>query len=167
MKDNIILIGMPASGKSTVGVILAKILGYDFIDSDLVIQKATGKKLRELIGERGAAGFIALEEEINRGICAEKTVIATGGSAVYGSCAMRHFKEIGKVVYLEIAPDDWLKRIDDVRQRGVVLKDGQSLMELYRERCGLYQKYADLIIHTTGKTAEDVIREIIGIAQKK
>ena len=101
MRNNVILTGMPGSGKSTVGVVLAKGLGYRFLDSDLVIQEQTGKLLYQLIEELGEAGFLALENEVNASILASHTVIATGGSAIYGKEAMAHFKEIGKVVYLD------------------------------------------------------------------
>ena len=157
---NIILIGMPAAGKSTIGVILAKILGYDFIDTDLIMQKETGQLLKDIIKERGVEGFMALENEINGRIAASRAVIATGGSAVYGTEAMRHFKEIGTVIYLKVPFDVILRRLNDIRQRGVVLREGQSLEELYRERCLLYEKYADVVIEEADRNPEDMIREI-------
>lgn len=159
-KENIILIGMPASGKSTVGVILAKIIGYDFIDSDLLIQKSEGMKLSQIIEKKGVDGFIGVEENINAGIEAQHSVIATGGSAVYGKNAMEHFHEIGTVVYLKVTFDELKRRLGNIRQRGVVLRDGQTLRGLYDERTVLYEKYADFVIDEDG-TVEDVIEEIL------
>ncbi len=117
---NVILIGMPGSGKSTVGVVLAKKLGYGFIDSDLVIQENCGKLLYQLIDERGEAGFLLLENEINAGIWADGAVIATGGSAIYGNEAMAHFKEIGKVVDLRLSYEELEERLGNLHERGVV-----------------------------------------------
>ena len=131
---NVILIGMPGSGKSTVGVVLAKKLGYRFIDSDLVIQEKYGKLLYQLIEERGEAGFLMLENEINASITAEGAVIATGGSAVYGKEAMRHFREIGQIVYLKLPFEELEQRLGDLHERGVVLKKGYTLRDLYEER---------------------------------
>lgn len=158
---NIILIGMPGSGKSTVGVVLAKKLGYQFIDSDLVIQEKCQKLLYQLIEERGEAGFVLLENEINASILADGAVIATGGSAVYGKEAMTHFKEIGTVVYLELAFEELKERLGDLHERGVVLKDGMTLKELYEERTPLYEKYADMVISCTGRDIRDVMEEIV------
>ena len=137
MKNNIILIGMPGSGKSTVGVVLAKKLGFQFIDSDLVIQEQSGKLLYQLIEELGEAGFLVLENKINAQIQADKSVIATGGSAVYGEEAMRHFKKTGTVVYLKLPYEELEVRLGDLHKRGVVIKKGSSLRELYEERTPL------------------------------
>lgn len=158
--DNIILIGMPASGKSTVGVILAKIIGYDFIDSDLLIQKSEKMKLAQIISKKGVDGFIRVEENVNASIDADRSVIATGGSAVYGQKAMKHFHDIGITVYLKVRFEELEKRLGNIRQRGVVLRDGQTLRDLYEERSVLYEKYADLTIEEEG-TVEDVIEELI------
>ena len=132
--DNIILIGMPAVGKSTVGVIVAKRLGYNFVDTDLVIQEKEGKLLREIIAEVGPDGFLEVEDRINAEIEAEKTVIAPGGSVVYCENAMKHYKEIGKVVYLQVSFETINKRLRNAKSRGVVLRDGQTLKDLYEER---------------------------------
>ena len=139
-KDNIILVGMPTSGKSTVGVILAKILGYNFVDADIVIQKKDGRRLSEIIEQEGVDGFIDIENRINSGIETERTVIATGGSVVYGTEAMQHYKNIGRIVYLKVGMDVLTKRLKDVKQRGVVMRPGQSLIALYNERsvCGKF-----------------------------
>ncbi len=157
---NVILIGMPGSGKSTVGVVLAKKLGYRFIDSDLVIQEKCGKLLYQLIEERGEAGFLMLENEINASITAEGAVIATGGSAVYGKEAMRHFREIGQIVYLKLPFEELEQRLGDLHERGVVLKKGYTLRDLYEERIPLYEKYADITIACEGKDIRSVMEEI-------
>lgn len=160
-KDNIILVGMPASGKSTMGVILAKILGYSFIDADIVIQEKEGRKLSEIIEQDGVEGFIAVENRINSEIEAQKTVIATGGSVVYGKEAMDHYKNIGRVVYLKVSLDELTKRLSDVRQRGVVMREGQSLVALYNERSALYEQYADVTVDEKNLSLEEVLAEII------
>ena len=155
---NIILIGMPGVGKSSVGVILAKILGYRFVDSDLVIQEKEGKLLSEIIAEQGIEGFIKIEDRINASINCEKSIIATGGSAVYGEAAMKHFKEIGTVVYLKSDYETIDERLGDLKTRGVAMKEGQTLKDLYDERCPLYEKYADIIVDESGCSS---VRETI------
>lgn len=147
--NNIILIGMPGCGKSTVGVLLAKILGYSFIDSDLLIQKTENKKLYEIINENGAEYFKAVENRVNASINTENTVIATGGSVVYCDEAMNHLKSIGTVVYIKITPEQLPKRINNIATRGVVIKKGETLRDLYNERAPLYEKYADIVIDST------------------
>ena len=159
--DNIILIGMPASGKSTVGVILAKIIGYQFMDSDLVIQEQEGRKLHEIITEDGIDGFLTLEEQINAKIEAEHTVIATGGSVIYGKLAVEHFKKMGKIVYLQVEYEELMNRLHNIRQRGVVVRPGQTMEDLYQERSALYSQYADIVIQEKNGTPEQVIAEII------
>ena len=160
-KNNVILIGMPASGKSTVGVILAKILGYNFVDADIEIQEREGRKLPDIIASDGVEGFIAIENRINSQIEVEKSVIATGGSVVYGKEAMDHYKNIGKVVYLKVGMDVLSKRLKDVKQRGVVMREGQSLISLYNERTPLYEKYADITIDEGNKTMEEVVADLL------
>lgn len=164
---NIILIGMPGSGKSTVGVVLAKKLGFQFMDSDLIIQEKCKKLLFQLIDEMGEAGFLALENEINAGIWAEGAVIATGGSAVYGKEAMAHFKEIGKVVYLKLPFEELKERLGDLKERGVVIKEGYTLRDLYEERTPLYEKYADITIECSGRDIRGVVEEIARQGQIK
>ena len=128
--DNIILIGMPASGKSTVGVVLAKRLGYEFIDTDLLIQKQEQALLREIIAEKGEDGFLVIEDQVNADLEAERSVIAPGGSVVYCENAMKHYKEIGTVVYLQTGYQTIKERIGDPKKRGVVLREGQTLKDL-------------------------------------
>ena len=150
MKDNIVLIGMPGVGKSTVGVVLAKALGYNFVDADLVIQEQEKRLLREIIEEEGTEGFIQVETRVNATLEAHHAIIATGGSVVYGKEAMEHLQEIGTVIYLEVAYPELEKRLEDIKGRGVVLRDGQTLYDLYLERTPLYEKYADIRISETG-----------------
>lgn len=167
MRDNVILIGMPGSGKSTAGVVLAKKLGYRFLDSDLIIQEKTGKLLHQLIEELGEAGFLALENEINSSILAQKTVIATGGSAVYGKEAMKHLGEMGQVVYLKLPYEELRERLGDLHERGVVLKSGFTLRDLYEERIHLYESYADITVDCSGREVRQVMEEIAHQYKKK
>lgn len=160
MRDNVILIGMPGSGKSTVGVVLAKGLGYRFLDSDLVIQERTGKLLYRLIEELGEAGFLALENEINASISVDHTVIATGGSVVYGKEAMEHFRKTGSIVYLKLPYGELEERLGDLHERGVVLKPGFTLKDLYDERVPLYEKYAEITLDCSQKSIRQVMEEI-------
>lgn len=154
---NIILIGMPAVGKSTVGVVVAKRLGYNFIDTDIVIQEEEGKLLKEIIAEKGSDGFLEIEDRINAGIVAENAVISPGGSVVYCENAMRHYKEIGKIVYLQVSFDTINKRLKNAKNRGVVLRDGQTLKDLYEERVLLFEKYADIVVCEENLDLEETI----------
>lgn len=166
-KSNIVLIGMPGVGKSTIGVILAKVLGYQFIDADLVIQKEEGKLLKDIIAKVGPEGFIEVENRINASIEAEKSVIATGGSVIYGKEAMEHLGEIGTIIYLSLPFEELEKRLNDIKGRGVVLKDGQTLKDLYYERTPLYEKYADIIIDETNRNVEETIEAILESKEKR
>ncbi len=161
MKNNIVLIGMPGVGKSTAGVILAKILGYKFLDADIVIQQEEGKLLKEIIAAKGIDGFIAIENRVNSEIECDKTVIATGGSVVYGKEAMEHLKNIGTVVYLKVDFETIYSRLGNLKGRGVVLKEGQNLKALYDERIPLYEKYADIIVDESGCSVEETIENIV------
>lgn len=147
---SIILIGMPSCGKSTLGVLLAKKLGYEFIDSDLCIQKKHGKLLHELIAEHGNEGFLAIESEVNCAMDAQNAIIATGGSAVYSEAAMRHLATLGKIVYIHISYEEMEARLGDFAHRGVVMPAGYTLRDLYDERAALYARYADLIVSGEG-----------------
>lgn len=160
MKSNITLIGMPASGKSTVGVLLAKRLGYSFVDADIVIQEKTGKLLKEIIAEQGTDGFLKVEEEVNSQLDVQRSVIAPGGSVIYGPKAMEHLKAISVVVYLKLSYEDVKMRLGDLKDRGVALKDGMTLKDLYEERIPLYEQYADITVDETGKTAGIIVDEL-------
>lgn len=157
---NIVLIGMPGSGKSTVGVVLAKSIGYDFLDSDLEIQAREGRKLHEIISGNGLEDFLKIEEAVNASFVVEHTVIATGGSAVYGQRAMEHLKEIGSVIYLKLPYEEIRHRLGDLNQRGVAMRSGQSLFDLYEERVVLYEKYADKTIECFHKEIREIVAEI-------
>lgn len=159
--DNLILIGMPTSGKSTVGIILAKALGYEFTDIDLLIQKKAGKKLSAIMEENGVDGFLSLEEEITCGLSCSHTVIAPGGSVVYGRKAMEHLKSLGRVIYLQMDLDMLTERLHDARNRGVALREGQTLEELYNERVPLYEQYADITVNESGHALEDMVVLIV------
>ena len=158
--DNVVLIGMPGAGKSTVGVVLAKKLGYRFMDSDLVIQDETGKMLHEIIAEQGTDGFLKVEEEINASLDCHRTVIATGGSVIYGPKAMEHLREIGNIVYLRLSLDVIAERLGDLNERGVALKDGQTLRDLYHERVPLYEQYADITMDCEQKMIREIVAEL-------
>lgn len=158
--NNIIMIGMPGAGKSTIGVRLAKELDYSFLDSDVVIEAREGRLLREIIAEEGLDGFVKIEEEINASLEAEQTVIATGGSVVYEAKAMEHFKEIGTIVYLKLSYASVLNRVGDPKKRGVVLKEGQSFRDLYEERCPLYEKYADIVVEADGLKIGELLEKV-------
>jgi shikimate kinase len=159
--DNIILIGMPTSGKSTVGVILAKLLGMDFVDTDLIIQKREKRKLSQIIEQDGLEGFLAIENKVCCDVDLQNTVIATGGSVVYGEEGMEHLKSIGRIIYLEIDYETLQTRLHHVKQRGVVLKPGQTIKELYDERVTLYKKYADIVLSEEGQGIEETVQKCV------
>lgn len=159
-KDNVTLIGMPGVGKSTVGVVLAKVLGYRFMDSDLEIQEQTGKLLHELISEYGDEGFLEIENRVNAGLQVKRSVIATGGSAVYGKEAMEHLREISTVVYLRLPYERLKVRLGDLHQRGVVLKPGQTLRDLVEVRSPLYEKYAHITVDEDDMDIRGVVEKI-------
>ncbi len=161
MKNNIVLIGMPGVGKSTIGVILAKVTGKDFIDADLVIQKEEGQLLSQIIEEEGTDGFLQIEERVNRSLNPQAAVIATGGSVVYGGSAMEHLRAIGTVVYLKLSYEAVAGRLRDIRGRGVVLREGQTLKELYEERKVLYERYAHVTVEEDGFTVEETLEKTL------
>ena len=161
--DNVILIGMPGCGKSTIGVLLAKLVGFSFVDTDLLIQQHENKKLYKIIEEDGIDYFKEIENKINAKLEATKTVIATGGSVVYGKEAMEHFKKIGKVVYIKVDFDELEKRIDNFSTRGIVIENGKTFRDLYNERTILYEQYADIIIECN---KEDISKNAKLIASK-
>jgi shikimate kinase len=159
--NNFTLIGMPASGKSTLGVLLARELRYDFVDTDLIIQKQEKRLLKEIIDEEGNDGFLEIEDRVNCEVMAIRTVISPGGSIVYCENAMKHFKAIGKVVYLKISFEEFSSRIEDAVARGVIMKEGQTLRDLYDERVLLFEKYADITIDESGLKLERTVEKLI------
>lgn len=162
---NIILIGMPAVGKSTVGVVAAKRLGYEFIDTDLLIQKREDKLLCEIIEEKGTEGFLEVENQVNRDVDVTHAVIAPGGSVVYCEEAMEHYKKIGTVVYLQASFETIDNRLKNAKNRGVVLKEGQTLKDLYDERVVLFQKYADITVSEDGLKQDETIERVLEILE--
>lgn len=163
---NIVLIGMPAVGKSTVGVVVAKRLGYEFVDTDLLIQKQEKRLLKEIIAQEGNDGFLAIENQVNRDLDVENAVIAPGGSVVYCEEAMEHYKKTGTVVYLKVAYETINRRIQNAKSRGVVLKEGQTLKDLYEERVCLFEKYADYTICEDGLTIEETIGNVLKLFEE-
>lgn len=157
---NIVLIGMPGVGKSTIGVVLAKKMGFSFVDSDLLIQEREGRLLHEIIEEEGLEGFRSIEEEVNASIQLKNAVIATGGSAVYGKKAMEHLKKIGVVIYLKLPYEELVNRLGDLEERGVAMRENQTLKELMEERSPLYEKYADITIDCHEKQIREIVEEI-------
>ena len=162
-KHNIILIGMPGAGKSTVGVVSAKRIGYRFLDSNLVIQERTGKLLHQLMEIHGLDGFLRIENQVNASLDCDGYVIATGGSAVYGLEAMDHLKDIGTVVYLKLSYREIEERVGDLNARGVAMKPSQTLLSLYEERCPLYEQYADLVVECEGKQVRHIVEELAAV----
>lgn len=162
---NIVFIGMPASGKSTVGVVVAKRLGYKFVDTDLVIQEVEKRLLKEIIAEEGNEGFLRIEDRVNAEIQEERAVISPGGSVVYCENAMRHYKETGMIVYLHTSYETISNRLHNAKNRGVVLKDGQTLKDLYEERTALFERYADLAISEEGRDLEETIEEVLRVLE--
>ena len=165
MNNNIILIGMPGCGKSTIGVVLAKSLGYRFIDSDLLIQEHEQRLLHEIITQDGLEAFNQIENLVNASIETSSSVIATGGSVIYGQEAMKHLKKIGTVIYLQLPENLLSERLGDLNQRGVSIKAGQTLHSLYEERIPLYEKYADITIDCAKKEIRDCVYEIKSMIQ--
>lgn len=159
--NNIVLTGMPSAGKSTIGVILAKVLGYSFMDSDVLIQEQEQKLLKDIIEEKGIDGFLAVENNVNKNIKANHTVIATGGSVIYGIEAMNHFRENDIVIYIKLSYEAIYNRLGNIRQRGVVLKNDQTLLDLYNERCPLYERYAHITIDAENLNPEELIEQIV------
>ncbi len=161
LKQNIVLIGMPGAGKSTIGVLLAKTLGMAFVDTDLLIQEKAGRLLQEIIVQDGVAAFLRFEENVICELQATQSVIATGGSAVYSKRAVDHLKETGLLVYLNLPYDEIERRIDNMSTRGIAIEQGRTLRDLYDERIVLYEKYADLIVDCYASTMEEVVLKMV------
>ena len=162
MRNNIVLIGMPSCGKSVTGVVLAKALKMKFVDTDLLIQEEAGKGLQDIINEEGIEVFKELEERVLTSVEIENAVIATGGSAVYYESAMKHLKDNGTVVYIQVSLDTVKQRLSNIKTRGVAMGKGQTLDDLYEMRVPLYEKYADIIDESDSRcTMEDTVEKII------
>lgn len=159
-KDNITLIGMPASGKSTVGVLLAKRLGYSFVDVDILIQEKEKRLLKDIIEQDGLDGFKEIENRVNAELQVERSIIAPGGSVIYGEGAMEHLKEISTIVYLKLSYEEVEARLGDLKDRGVAVKVGMTLRDLYEERVPLYERYADITVDESGKTPGKTVDEL-------
>lgn len=159
-RNNVVLIGMPGCGKSTVGVVLAKNMGFQFMDSDICIQEQENSLLHEIIAREGMDGFLAIENRVNASLDVENHVIATGGSAIYGTEAMEHLSEIGIIVYLKLPYEEIKERLGDLIERGVTFREGQTLLDLYEERIPLYEKYADIIMDCNGKAIREIVHEL-------
>jgi len=160
---NIILIGMPGAGKSTIGVVLAKKTGYSFIDSDLLIQEREKMLLYEIIEQKGLETFKQIENKVNAAIQAEHSIIATGGSVIYGTEAMTHFQSIGLILYLKLDYREIENRVGDLEQRGVAIPPDSTLKELYEERTPLYEKYAHFTIDCNNKSIREIVAEITAL----
>lgn len=165
-KNNVILIGMPGSGKTTVGTEISEKIGYGYIDSDSVIVAREGKRLNEIIEEVGREGFLDIEAKVNSELCADRCVIATGGSVIYRDYAMQKLKEMGTVVYLKLPYAVIEARLGDLKKRGVALKDGFTLKDLYNERTPLYEKYADIVVELHGQPISESVDEVIKALKK-
>lgn len=160
-KDNIVLIGMPGAGKSTVGVLLAKALTYNFLDTDISIQRKENRKLQDIIEEQGLEKFVNIENEVLSRLEVDGCVIATGGSAVYGQEAMKQLKTIGTVVYIRLSLEEIERRVNNIKTRGIAMKKGNTLKDVYEERIPLYEKYADIIVDGEASTIEEVVEKIV------
>lgn len=159
---NVTLIGMPGAGKSTVGVLLAKSMLMDFVDTDLLIQRKYGMSLCEFIEKYGEEEFKRAENDVISSLNCENTVIATGGSAVYGEGGMKHLCEISTIVYLSVPVESLSERLSNIRTRGVVMKKGESIEQLFQRRSPLYEKYAEITVDCSALRAEECVDEIIG-----
>lgn len=164
---NIVLIGMPGAGKSTLGVLLAKALGKAFVDTDIVIQQKEGKRLYEIIETHGLEKFLFVEEKHILELNVSNSIIATGGSVVYGKEAMIHLKSNGIIIYLKLSYEEIERRLKDITTRGIAMDKETSLRELYNQRILLYEKYADFIVDCNNKSIEKLVEEVVHITKDK
>ena len=161
--DNIVLIGMPGAGKSSIGVLLAKRLGYQFVDTDLLMQGEAHSRLQQIITHHGLTAFKALEERVVCQLAPHRTVVATGGSVVYSEPAMAHLRQLGRVVYLDLPLDELQRRVRNMDSRGLVIDPGETFANLYARRTPLYRQYAELTISCGGSTQEEIAAAIEGV----
>lgn len=164
--NNVILIGMPGSGKTTIGTHLSEVLGYGYVDSDSVIVAREGMRLNEIIAKYGMEAFLDVEAKVNASLCASRCVIATGGSVIYREYAIEALRKIGKIVYLKLSYEEIEKRLGDLKARGVAVKDGFTLLDLYNERIPLYEKYADIVVELDGKNIEECVEAVYKAVKK-
>jgi shikimate kinase len=164
-KQNIVLIGMPGAGKSTIGVLLAKTLGMSFVDTDLLIQEKEGRLLQDIIEQDGVEKFLAIEETVILQLNNVNCVIATGGSVIYSNNAIQSLKKNGKLFYLKLRYNEIAQRLGNIANRGVAMGKGQKLMELFNERVMLYEKYADRIVDCSDAGIEEVVLKIAGLVR--
>lgn len=171
MKNNVVLIGMPACGKSTIGVVLAKVMGKDFVDTDITIQHVEGRPLQQIIDENGNDYFKKVEEQVLSSFCEENCIVATGGSAVYYDRAMEHLKENGVVVYLKVSLEGIESRLHNLATRGVTLRPGQTIADLYEERIPYYEKHSDICVETENmdiwEAAEYIVHQLKCLQSEK
>ena len=165
--NNITLIGMPGAGKSTIGIVLAKVLGLDFLDSDLLIQKEEGRLLWQIIRDEGSDGFARIEERVNSSIQVQNAIIATGGSVVYSDKAMQHLRSISTVIYLQTSCATLAARLGDLTRRGVTFRPGQTLEDLYNERIPLYEKYAHITVSLDDYDVQHAVHQIQKILESR
>lgn len=165
MKSNIVLIGMPGVGKSTAGVVAAKLAGFQFLDTDLVIMQRDGRLLRDIIEQDGVEGFLAIENKVNASIDVSNTIIATGGSVIFGAEAMAHLADIGTIVYLRASYETVASRVTELKGRGVAMKPRQTLRDIYDERKALYEKFADRIIDVDTQSIESTAQHLAAITR--
>jgi shikimate kinase len=158
---NIVIIGMPSAGKSTVGVILAKTLGMNFTDTDIVIQENTGRLLQEIINTDGIDAFLKIEESTILSLNCNNSIVATGGSVVFSHRSMDYLKKDSLVIYLNLVFEEMVQRLNNITTRGIVLAEGQSLLDMYNQRISLYEKYADITIDCSKEDVEDIIEKVI------
>ena len=159
-KTNVVLIGMPGAGKSTVGVVLAKRLGLDFLDTDVLIQARQGRRLQEIINTEGLAAFRQIEEAALLGLACRRTVIATGGSAVYSEAAMAALQAHGTIVFIDLSLEELQRRVRDMDTRGMVIDPGESFADLFARRLPLYRRWAELTVDGRGRSVEELATEI-------
>lgn len=167
--DNIILIGMPGSGKSTVGVLLAKALGFDFIDTDLTLQQREGALLQDILNTRGTEAFLDLEQAAICSVACENSVISPGGSCICRELSMAHLKDLGRVVYLRLPLEELEARLNNISTRGIAMEPGQTLKDLYDYRIPLYERWADVTVDCAGQNLEETVAAVLRglLSQKK